>query len=189
MSARNSSSGIVPSPSSARQLDAAAPPRRHHDEHAARRPRAGTSRRRAILAAFAAKNARSIARNGMRNAQRRGLRVAPAPAQTTVEQVRRDRHRAGHRDAVRGREAGARCGTGARARRSRPSAASSSRGCRSGPRSCADVWTTVTRGQNPSCIAWRVSENTPEISACDAMIAAIVASTSIGISSGPSASA
>ena len=53
----------------------------------------------------------------------------------------------------------------------------------------AEVWTTVSRGQKPSWMAWRVSENTPEISACEAMIAARVAMTSIGMSSQPSAAA
>ena len=37
----------------------------------------------------------------------------------------------------------------------------------------------VRRGQYPSCTAWRVSEKAPEMSACDAMIAAAVASTTM----------
>ena len=48
------------------------------------------------------------------------------------------------------------------------------------------VMTTWWRGQKPSCIACRVSEKTPVISACDAMTAAAVASTRIGINAGPS---
>ncbi len=39
-----------------------------------------------------------------------------------------------------------------------------------------------TRGLKPSCEAWRVSENTAEISACDATTVASVASTTIGYS-------
>ena len=45
-----------------------------------------------------------------------------------------------------------------------------------------------TRGQNPICIAWRVSENTPEISACDAITVAAAASTISGTSAQPGAS-
>ena len=36
------------------------------------------------------------------------------------------------------------------------------------------------RGSWPSCTAWRVIENTPEITACEAMTVAIVASTTSG---------
>ena len=36
------------------------------------------------------------------------------------------------------------------------------------------------RGSWPSCTACRVIENTPEITACDAMIVAIVASATSG---------
>lgn len=39
------------------------------------------------------------------------------------------------------------------------------------------------RGMKPSWIAWLVSENAPEITACDAITAAQVASSTIGISS------
>ena len=46
----------------------------------------------------------------------------------------------------------------------------------------------LARGHNPICIACRVSENTPETSACEAMMVAKVASTSIGISAQPGAS-
>ncbi len=38
----------------------------------------------------------------------------------------------------------------------------------------------VTRGKKPSWIACRVSENAPEMRACDAMIVAIVESATIG---------
>ncbi len=44
------------------------------------------------------------------------------------------------------------------------------------------------RGDSPICIACRVSENTPEISACEAMMVATAASTTIGISAQPGAS-
>ena len=44
------------------------------------------------------------------------------------------------------------------------------------------------RGHNPICIACRVSENTPDISACEAMMVAQVASPTIGISAQPAAS-
>ena len=79
---------------------AAALPGRHDGEDAGRRPRAGTSRRAAILAELAAKNARSNARNSAE--QRAGARRAPVPAlaRDDVEEHRRDRHRAGDRDAV-----------------------------------------------------------------------------------------
>ena len=40
----------------------------------------------------------------------------------------------------------------------------------------------VTRGLYPSCTACRVSENAPEISACDATTAAAVAIPTIGYS-------
>ena len=38
------------------------------------------------------------------------------------------------------------------------------------------------RGQSPICIACRLSEKTPEMSACEAMMVAIAASMTIGIS-------
>ena len=38
----------------------------------------------------------------------------------------------------------------------------------------------VTRGLKPSCTACWVSENDPEISACEAVMAAAVATTTIG---------
>ena len=40
----------------------------------------------------------------------------------------------------------------------------------------------LARGHNPICMACRVNENTPETSACDAMMVANVASTTIGTS-------
>ena len=46
----------------------------------------------------------------------------------------------------------------------------------------------LARGDNPICIACRVSENTPEISACEAITVANAASTTIGISAQPGAS-
>ena len=39
----------------------------------------------------------------------------------------------------------------------------------------------VRRGRKPSCTAWRVTENAPEITACEAITVATVASTIIGI--------
>ncbi len=36
------------------------------------------------------------------------------------------------------------------------------------------------RGNWPSCTAWRVMEKTPEITACEAMMVAAVASITIG---------
>ena len=36
------------------------------------------------------------------------------------------------------------------------------------------------RGRKPSCTAWRVTENVPEITACDAINVAQVASAIIG---------
>ena len=69
-----------------------------------------------------------------------------------------DQQRAGHQQPV-----------GGRARRSgRPRRTRSAR-CR-------------TRGQNPICTAWRVSENTPEISAWEAITVAAAASTISGTS-------
>ena len=47
----------------------------------------------------------------------------------------------------------------------------------------------VTRGLYPSCTACRVRENAPEINACDATIAAIVAMTIIGYRNQPGTSA
>ena len=44
------------------------------------------------------------------------------------------------------------------------------------------------RGQKPSWIACRVSENAPEITACDAMIVATVAMTTTGYSAHSGAS-
>ena len=44
------------------------------------------------------------------------------------------------------------------------------------------------RGHRPICIAWRVSENTPDTSACEAMMVASVASPTIGISAQPGTS-
>ena len=38
-----------------------------------------------------------------------------------------------------------------------------------------------SRGRKPSCTAWRVTENAPEITAWDAITVATVASTIIGI--------
>jgi hypothetical protein len=43
------------------------------------------------------------------------------------------------------------------------------------------VWRIVRRGRKPSETAWRVTENAPEITACDAITVANVASTTIGI--------
>ena len=43
----------------------------------------------------------------------------------------------------------------------------------------------VSRGRKPSWIAWRVTENAPEMTACEAMIAATVATITIGICSQP----
>ena len=40
---------------------------------------------------------------------------------------------------------------------------------------------TTRRGRKPSRIAWRVTENAPLITACDAMIAATVERITIGI--------
>ena len=62
----------------------------------------------AIFAALAAKNVRSMTRNGIRNASASRQRRAPAAPAHQEEQVRRDPHRAGDRDAVRGGEARAR---------------------------------------------------------------------------------
>ena len=44
------------------------------------------------------------------------------------------------------------------------------------------------RGHSPICIACRVSENTPEMSACDAITVAAAASTISGTSAQPGAS-
>ena len=48
------------------------------------------------------------------------------------------------------------------------------------PRSVAEVWRISMRGNCPSCTACLLIENTPEITACEAMIAAIVASATSG---------
>jgi hypothetical protein len=45
------------------------------------------------------------------------------------------------------------------------------------------------RGESPSAIACAMSVNAPEISACEAMIVAIVATTTIGTSVTPGVSA
>ena len=39
----------------------------------------------------------------------------------------------------------------------------------------------VRRGRKPSCTAWRVTENAPEMTACEAITVATVASPIIGI--------
>ena len=39
----------------------------------------------------------------------------------------------------------------------------------------------VSRGRKPSCTAWRVTEKAPEMTACEAITVATVASTTIGI--------
>ena len=39
----------------------------------------------------------------------------------------------------------------------------------------------VRRGRKPSWTAWRVTEKAPEMTACEAITVAIVASTTIGI--------
>ena len=49
-----------------------------------------------------------------------------------------------------------------------------------GPISVAEVWRISMRGRRPSCTAWRAMENTPEITACDAMMVATVASSTSG---------
>ena len=49
------------------------------------------------------------------------------------------------------------------------------------PSSASEVWRIVSRGRNPSCTAWRVTENAPEMSACDAITVASVASSTIGM--------
>ncbi len=45
------------------------------------------------------------------------------------------------------------------------------------------------RGSWPNCTAWRVREKPPEITACDAMMVAMVASTTMGKCSQPGTSA
>jgi len=50
-----------------------------------------------------------------------------------------------------------------------------------------DVGTIRMRGQSPIWIACRVSEKTPEISACEAMMVASAASTTMGMSAQPGA--
>ena len=42
------------------------------------------------------------------------------------------------------------------------------------------VWRISMRGNWPSCTAWRVMEKTPEITACEAMMVAMVASATMG---------
>ena len=68
----------------------------------------------------------------------------------------------------------------------RPSVASISSQLISGtytcPFSCADVWRMSNRGAYPSCTACCVSENAPEMIACEAMTVAIVATTTSGYS-------
>ena len=44
------------------------------------------------------------------------------------------------------------------------------------------------RGHSPICIAWRVKENTPQISACDAITVAAAARIISGTSAQPGAS-
>ena len=46
----------------------------------------------------------------------------------------------------------------------------------------------VSSGRNRSCTAWWVTENAPEITACEAITAAAVASTTIGICAQPGTS-
>ena len=43
------------------------------------------------------------------------------------------------------------------------------------------MWRIVSRGRKPSETAWRVTENAPEITACEAITVAKVASTTTGI--------
>jgi hypothetical protein len=56
------------------------------------------------------------------------------------------------------------------------------------PISRAEVWTMVMRGRKPSCTACLVSENAPEIVACDAITVAAVASAIIGYRAQPGSS-
>ena len=42
------------------------------------------------------------------------------------------------------------------------------------------MWRIVTRGRKPSWTAWRVTEKAPEITACEAITVATVASSTIG---------
>jgi len=48
------------------------------------------------------------------------------------------------------------------------------------PDAVAEVWKIRIRGRYPSCTAWVVSENAPEISACEAMTVAAVAISTRG---------
>src|ERR1700712_4778273 len=55
------------------------------------------------------------------------------------------------------------------------------------PISCVDVCTIGMRGRKPSCTACLVMENEPEITACDAIIVAAVASMTKGTRPQPGA--
>ena len=48
------------------------------------------------------------------------------------------------------------------------------------PIASREVCTTCMRGTKPSWMAWRVTENAPEITACEAITAAAVARPIIG---------
>ncbi len=56
------------------------------------------------------------------------------------------------------------------------------------PAVSSEVCLICMRGAKPSCTAWRVTENAPEITACDAMTAAAVARPIIGYSAQSGAS-
>ncbi len=43
------------------------------------------------------------------------------------------------------------------------------------------MWRIVSRGRKPSWTAWRVTEKAPEMTACEAITVATVASATIGI--------
>ena len=43
------------------------------------------------------------------------------------------------------------------------------------------MWRIVSRGRKPSWTAWRVTEKAPEMTDCEAITVATVASTTIGI--------
>ena len=100
----------------------------------------------AILTTFAAKNARSTARNSDVSGQIDHARPAPAVARDAVEEDRRDGHRAGDRDAVRRREARTSSWNPSTSAMQPTMSAQFTSGRRSALSVC-DVWTMVTRGR------------------------------------------
>ena len=165
--------------SAARSARAAVAPGHETHEHASSRAAAAPSRRSRILVSVARDEREVEDRN---SAERRGdachASQPHARARDDHAEDRRDRHRADHRGAVgaaSARPTSRKPSTKPATRRRTP--ARSRRARRSGRARRRRSAGSCTRGSRSSCTAWRVSENAPEIVACDAMIVAAVASS------------